>query len=120
MKLLYDYHTHSVFSHGTGTIEENVIIAKQKGLKEIAITDHGFEHFAFAVKRKNLKKMREECNRLSEKYGIKVLLGIEANLLDKTGKIDIKEDDKKYLDMRQVFLEIHFSLFLIFSIGLLN
>lgn len=99
MRLLYDYHTHTIFSHGTGTIEDNVIVAKQKGLKEIAITDHGFEHFAYAVKRKNLKIMREECDRLSKKYGIKVLLGIEANLLDKTGRIDLKEEDKKYLDI---------------------
>lgn len=99
MKLLYDYHTHTIFSHGKGTIEENVIVAKQKGLKEIAITDHGFEHFAFAVKRKNLKIMRDECDRLTQKYGIKVLLGIEANLLDKTGRIDIKEEDKKYFDI---------------------
>ncbi|MBE5745903.1 MAG: PHP domain-containing protein [Clostridiales bacterium] len=99
MKLLYDYHTHTVFSHGLGTIEENVIVAKQKGLSEIAITDHGFEHLAYPVKRKKLKIMREECDRLTKKYGIKVLLGIEANLLDKTGRIDIIEEDKKYLDI---------------------
>lgn len=99
MKLIYDLHTHTVFSHGKGTIEDNVKMAKQKGLTQIAITDHGFEHFSYAVKRKNLPIMRAECDRLSKEYGIKVLLGIEANLLDKTGRIDVTKEDEKYLDI---------------------
>lgn len=99
MKLIYDLHTHTVFSHGKGTIEENVKIAKQRGLTKIAITDHGFEHFSFAVKRKNLAFMKSECARLSEKYNIEVLLGVEANLLDETGRIDVKEEDLKFLDI---------------------
>lgn len=99
MKLIYDLHTHTVFSHGKGSIEDNVKIAKQKGLTKIAITDHGPEHFSFALKRKNLPLMRAECDRLSKEYGIEVLLGIEANLLDKTGRIDVKEEDKKYYDI---------------------
>jgi len=99
MKLIYDLHTHTVFSHGKGSIEDNVKIAKQKGLSKIAITDHGPEHFSFALKRKNLPFMRAECERLSKEYGIEVLLGVEANLLDKTGRIDVKEEDKKYYDI---------------------
>ena len=98
MKLLYDLHTHTVFSHGTGNIEENVKVAKQKGLTKIGITDHGFEHLSFALKRKNLPLMKEECERLSKLYNIEVLLGVEANLLDRTGRIDVKEEDLKYLD----------------------
>lgn len=99
MKLNYDLHTHTVFSHGKGSIEDNVIIAKQKGLKEIAICDHGPEHLAYALKRKNFPFMRSECDRLSEKYGIKVLLGVEANLLDKSGRIDVLKDDEKFYDI---------------------
>lgn len=98
MRLLFDLHTHTVFSHGTGTIEDNVKVAKQKGLSVVAITDHGFEHLCYAVKRKNLAFMKSECERLSKKYDIKVLLGVEANLLNHKGKIDVKEDDLKYLD----------------------
>ena len=40
--MIADYHTHTVYSHGTGSVLENALIAKEKGLKEIAITDHGF------------------------------------------------------------------------------
>jgi len=99
MKVIYDLHTHTIFSHGSGTIEDNVKVAKEKGLTKIAITDHGFEHGSFAVKRKNLPFMKSECQRLSKKYDIEVLLGVEANLLNYSGEIDIKEEDKKYLDI---------------------
>ena len=36
MILSSDYHTHTKYSHGKGTIIENAIVAKQKGLKKIA------------------------------------------------------------------------------------
>lgn len=98
MELLFDLHTHTIFSHGTGTIEDNVKIAKQKGLTSVAITDHGFEHLCYAVKRKNLPFMKSECQRLSKLYNINVLLGVEANLLNGKGKIDVKKQDLKYLD----------------------
>ena len=98
MRLLYDEHTHTIFSHGTGTIEDNVIWAKKKGLTKIGITDHGFEHLCYAVKRKNLPFMKSECERLTKKYGIQVLFGVEANLLNEKGDIDVKNEDMKYLD----------------------
>lgn len=98
MKLIYDLHTHTIFSHGTGTIEDNVRIAKEKGLKEIGITDHGFEHGLYAVNRKKLPQMRIECDRLSKKYNLKVLLGIEADIIDYNGNIDVNENDKSFLD----------------------
>ena len=40
MKFLGDYHTHTIYSHGLGMIEHNVIEAVKKGLKQM-ITDHG-------------------------------------------------------------------------------
>ena len=46
MILTADYHTHTPYSHGKNTVEENVARAKEIGLKQIAITDHGFSHVA--------------------------------------------------------------------------
>ena len=46
MLLTGDYHTHTIYSHGKGTVLENVMRAKEVGLQEIAITDHGFEQLA--------------------------------------------------------------------------
>ena len=82
MILTADYHTHTPYSHGKNTIEENVARAKELGLKEIGITDHGFSHVAFGLHRKEVSAYKAECEAAEQKYGIKVLVGIEANIRD--------------------------------------
>ncbi|KPU43435.1 DNA polymerase/3'-5' exonuclease PolX [Oxobacter pfennigii] len=100
IKLYADYHTHTVYSHGKGNIMENVEAAVEKGLKEICISDHGPGHFSYGVKHSSFKEMREEIDVINKKVtGIKVLLGVEANLTSMDGDIDIREEDKKYLDI---------------------
>jgi putative hydrolase len=100
MKLFADYHTHTVYSHGKGTIRENVEAAVAKGLKEIVISDHGPGHLTYGVRLKNINKMRNEINELNKEYGnIKILLGVEANLISCDGKIDIDEKNIEAFDM---------------------
>jgi putative hydrolase len=84
-----DYHTHTPYSHGKGTILENAMIAKQKGLKEIAITDHGFNHKLYGSNRNDLLTMRDECVEAEKLTGVKVLLGVEANFISNKGEIDL-------------------------------
>jgi putative hydrolase len=99
MRIFADYHTHTIYSHGKGTIRQNVDEAVRKGLREIVITDHGPGHFTYGVKRKNFKKMREEIDKLSKEYNnIKIMLGVEANLISCDGDIDVNEEDMKYFD----------------------
>ena len=50
MQILADYHTHTKYSHGKGTIEENVLEAISKGIKTIGISDHGYKHLAYGIK----------------------------------------------------------------------
>lgn len=100
-RMTYDLHTHTVFSHGKDTIESNVLVAREKGLKKIAITDHGPSHLTYSVARKDFPKMREEVDRFNELYDdIEILLGVEANIVNsKENKyIDVTEDEKKYFD----------------------
>lgn len=99
MSLFGDYHTHTIYSHGKGTIEQNVMFAKQKGLKQIAITDHGFLHRLYAVDRKNIGKMRNECENAAKKFGVDVFLGVEANLMSLDGDVDITEEEYNKLDI---------------------
>ena len=54
MILTADYHTHSPYSHGKNTIFENAEQAKKIGLKAIAISDHGFTHLAYGIKRREM------------------------------------------------------------------
>ncbi len=52
MKIIGDYHTHTIYSHGKGTIRENVEAAIERGLEEIAICDHGPGHIIYGAKEK--------------------------------------------------------------------
>lgn len=100
IKLYGDYHTHTTYSHGTGSILDNVMAAKARGLTEIAITDHGISHFRFGVKKEKIPEMREEIHRINELgLGIKVMLGLECNVIGMNGEIDLPEDVLKYMDI---------------------
>ena len=95
----FDFHTHTTYSHGKGTILQNAESAKEKGLSGIAISDHGFSHPAFGMRRRKLDKMRAECVDASQKTGIEVLLGIESNILGASGKTDLKVSDYDKIDI---------------------
>lgn len=99
MNITFDLHTHTVYSHGKGTVEENAVSAKEKGLYGIGITDHGFSHPAFGMRRKKLDLMRADCAAAEEKTGEKILLGIESNLRGESGSIDVVEKDYPNLDL---------------------
>ncbi|MDF2520123.1 MAG: hypothetical protein K0R84_751 [Clostridia bacterium] len=100
INLYADYHTHTIYSHGKGTIMDNVMAARSKGLTEIAITDHGIRHFSFGVKKENIIKMRQEIDNINQYVeGIKVLLGMECNVISSEGDIDMTDEIRKYLDI---------------------
>lgn len=110
MKIIGDYHTHTIYSHGKGTIRDNVEKAFEIGLKEIAICDHGPGHFTYGVKREDIKKMRKEIDELNKEFqpkGLKILLGIEANIIGYDGTLDIDEEILEMLDI--LLLGYHFG-----------
>jgi len=94
-----DYHTHTKYSDGKGVIEENVQKAAKIGLKAVAITDHGLNRIARGLKRKHFEKIKRQIADLSDKYKIKVLFGVEANIISSKGFLDLKEDDFKFFDL---------------------
>ena len=59
-KMIWDFHSHTTYSHGKGSIEENVIIGMKRGLKKVAITEHGPGHLGFGVSMKKMKEIKEE------------------------------------------------------------
>ena len=88
MKILTDLHIHTMASdHAYSTIYENIIAAKDKGLELIAITDHAPAmedashewHFAYLGIIPNFYK------------GMKILKGVELNILNKQGDVDLDE-----------------------------
>lgn len=99
MVLSGDYHTHTPYSHGDNTVLENARAAKKIGLKQIAITDHGFNHLLFGLKRNKLEDLRAECTEAEKLTSVKVLMGMESNLISIDGETDMKESDLQYFDI---------------------
>lgn len=99
MILTADYHTHTPYSHGKNTVLENATVAKSKGLKELAITDHGFNHIIFGLKRKKLADLRAEIEEAKKLTGVNVLMGMESNLISIDGETDMRQSDFQYFDI---------------------
>lgn len=101
MILFGDYHTHTIYTHGKGTIEDSVKMAIKRGLKQIAITEHSFSHFGYGVSRKEYNLMRVEIETLRRKYEgqIDILIGLESNILSLDGKIDLPQHERRLVDI---------------------
>lgn len=99
MILSSDYHTHTVFSHGKGEIIDNAISAKEKGLKEVGISDHGFSHPAFGLTKRKVPKMRALVDQARNQTGVNVLLGVESNIIGTDGTVDLKANMYDYFDI---------------------
>mgnify|MGYP006276324095 CR=1 FL=1 len=89
-----DYHTHTRYSHGKGSIEDNVKAALAMGLEEIGIADHGPASHSIrrlGVKRaETLLDIKNEIKRLQKAYPqIRILAGVEANIISADGTIDV-------------------------------
>lgn len=108
MKLRADYHSHTTYSDGKGSMEDNVRAAIASGLKTFAITDHGFGHGFFGIKRRKLSKMRAEIEELKKKYPqIRLLFGVEANIRGSSGRLDLTRKEMELFDI--VLAGYHFG-----------
>lgn len=103
MRTTADYHIHSTYSrrnHGKSSIEEIVESAVELTLKEIAITDHGPKHYLFGIEEERIPEAKEIVIKMREKFPqIKILYGVEANILDYDGTTDISDTVKKHCDI---------------------
>lgn len=98
-RLKWDYHTHTIYSHGKGTIEDNVREAVKKGLTAIAISDHGPGHLTYGIKRSAVSQMRKDIDGLKEKYpNIEIFLSVEANIVNHGNYLDVKPEEIEQYD----------------------
>ena len=95
MKIIADTHCHTIAStHAYSTVMENIKEAKNKGLYALAITDHA-ENMPGSPRTwyfDNLKTIPREVE------GVKILRGVEANVLNAKGELDIPQNLKVPLD----------------------
>ncbi|TYQ16403.1 UNVERIFIED_CONTAM: putative hydrolase [Acetivibrio alkalicellulosi] len=95
MKIIVDTHTHTISSgHAYSTIQEMAEEAFAKNIEMIAITDHGpamkgapcLYHFG------NLRVIPETI------YNVRIIKGVEANIIDYDGNLDLPDGYLKRLD----------------------
>lgn len=96
MRIEIDTHTHTIVSgHAYNTMWEMARAAADRGMKGLAITDHAPDmlgapciyHF------QNLRVVPRK------KYGIELLLGVELNIKDETGKVDMPQRVLEEMDI---------------------
>ena len=110
MILKGDYHTHTIYTHGTGTVEDNVKSAIKRGLKQIAITEHSFSQAFYGINPKEYNELRIEVESLRHKYGnqVDILCGLESNLIDLDGTIDLSNAKRGIVDILVVGYHANF------------
>lgn len=91
MKLTADYHTHTVFSHGKGGVEDNIAAALGRGLETVGITDHSVAHFLYGIRRRRLADYMARIEDAKRAFAdrIAVKSGIELNLTGLDGSVDM-------------------------------
>ncbi len=96
--ILGDFHVHTVFSgHAFSTLQEVITAAQQRGLHYVAITDHGparpdgpkLDYFKNLIRQDTLREIP----------GINVLIGVEANIINPWGDLDMPEKILHELDI---------------------
>ena len=110
-RLLWDLHTHTLYSHGMGDIEDNWKAAKDAGMEVLGIADHGPGHIGFGISRKHLPEMRAKIEavnaRAQQEGGPRVQLGVEANIINPDGELDMTPAELAQLDF--VIAGYHFG-----------
>lgn len=103
IKLVADLHVHTIASgHAFSTVAEIIQAAAQKGLEAVAFTDHGPAmpggphryHFG------NLYALPEK------EKNVEILRGVETNIIDKDGTVDLPDNYLRSLDL--VWAGLHY------------
>ena len=92
---LFDLHTHTIASgHAFSTIKENVTEAAKKGMKAMGTSDHfcAMPETAGRIFFTNYRVLQNEIE------GVRLLKGVEANIMDFRGKLDAEDQVLEKMD----------------------
>lgn len=102
MKVVADMHLHTIVSsHAFSTVYELCLEAKRKGLSAIAVTDHA-PAITDGAHEWHFLSLRSLPRRINDIF---VLRGVELNLLDYEGHVDLDENALERLDF--VIVSMH-------------
>lgn len=95
MDYLFDLHTHTIASgHAYSSMQEMIAAGKKKGLELLGISDHApsMPGSSYIYYFQNLKVVPKEID------GLKIMLGVEANIINYQGHIDMSPENMEELD----------------------
>jgi putative hydrolase len=78
-----DFHVHSTFSDGASTLAENVVAARERGLRTLCLVDHVRQDTAW------VPEFTAAVALYRGQPGLRVLAGVEAKILDTAGHLDL-------------------------------
>ena len=96
MRIEVDSHTHTIASgHAYSTLAENIKAASARGIKLLAVTDHGPQmpgapHFWYFMNMRVIPRIID---------GVGILRGVEANIINFKGDLDIDEGIHAQMDI---------------------
>lgn len=96
MEILIDMHNHTISSgHAYSTVQEIAKEANNKGMRYIGITDHG-PSMPGASNLSHIWNLRVLPEII---HGVEILKGVEANILNEDGEIDVPVESFDHLDI---------------------
>ena len=101
MEIFGDYHMHTYASDGHASLIDQARAAIKVGLSEIAITDHSFHTLFSSMSHHKFANQKDAISMINtvEDMPIKIYHGVEGNLVNLNGEIDIPEDIMPQLDL---------------------
>lgn len=109
-EMVYDLHTHTTYSHGKGSIEDNVREAFNQNMEFIAISDHGPGHLFYGINRNDFVNIRNDIEKMNVKYPkMSVKMSVEANIIKGGNGLDIRTEEFEEFDF--VIAGYHYGLF---------
>jgi putative hydrolase len=111
-KVIADYHTHTKYSFASGSIYDNARVAQEAGLEILGIADHGPANWGHLglTNLTTFEKIIAETKEVEQALlGIRVLAGVEANIISYDGDLDIPLTLQRKLD--QVLAGFHLTIF---------
>ena len=96
MNFLIDTHTHTIASgHAYSTIEENAKSAFNNGIKLLAITEHApkIQGAPNEIYFANFRAIPRKI------HNVDILMGVELNILDFNGAVDLNENYLQHMDI---------------------
>lgn len=104
------FHVHSDYSDGTATLAQMVAAAEKMGFEYIGISDHSQSaKYAHGLEPERLKQQWREIDQLRKKFRIRILKGIESDILA-DGSLDYPDALLKEFDFVIGSIHSHFTM----------